>query len=87
MRCTPMPLDAREIMVFIEAARSHSFTLAAARLAMTPSAVSKAISRLEQELGVVLLHRSAQSVMLTEEGARFLEAGQTALAEIGRAHV
>ncbi|MEI9891747.1 MAG: LysR family transcriptional regulator [Caulobacteraceae bacterium] len=50
-----------------------SFTGAAARLQVSPSAVSQTIRALEQRLGVALLNRSTRSVSLTEAGARYLE--------------
>jgi LysR family transcriptional regulator for bpeEF and oprC len=74
-------LDTKAMMVFLQAARAGSFTLAAERLNMTPSAVSKSISRLETELGATLLRRNPRSVTLTPEGTRFFkEAEQLSLA-------
>lgn len=49
---------------------------------MTPSAVSQAITALEQRPGVRLLQRTTRSVGLTEAGARFLERLRPALAEV-----
>jgi DNA-binding transcriptional LysR family regulator len=69
-------LDARSINIFIEAAKEHSFKAAARHLGITPSAVSKAIARLESELGVVLLIRNSRTVTLTEEGQLFYDYGR-----------
>ncbi len=70
------------LMVFARVAETRSFTLAAQRLGLTASAVSKSVSRLEQELGVRLLQRSTRLVSLTDEGAGFFERCRHILAEI-----
>lgn len=61
------------LVVFVRVAEARSFTAAAERLGLTASAVSKAITRLEKELGVRLLHRSTRLVNLTNDGAGFFE--------------
>ena len=50
-----------------------SFARAADSLDMTPSGVSRAISRLEKRLGIRLFDRTTRSVQLTDEGQRFYE--------------
>lgn len=50
---------------------SGSFTRAAATLALSPSGVSRAVSRLEDRLGVRLLDRTTRALRLTDEGRRF----------------
>ena len=67
------PFDLRLISVFLQVARDKSFTRAGERLNMTASAVSKAIGRLEEDLGASLLRRSPRAVFLTPAGVRFLE--------------
>jgi LysR family transcriptional regulator for bpeEF and oprC len=61
------------IAIFVCVGESASFTEAAKILQMTVSGVSRAISRLENSLGVRLLKRTARSTSLTDEGARYLE--------------
>ncbi len=61
------------IATFIEVARCRSFAEAASRLGLSTSATSKAVARIEEDLGVKLLHRTTRSVGLTPEGTRFLE--------------
>lgn len=78
-------LDFRCIAIFIQAARDGSFTLAAEHLCMTPSAVSKAINRLEQDLGVTLLSRSPRAISLTPEGSRFFEEAERLTIAVERA--
>lgn len=66
-------------------ARRRSFTLAAAELHLTASAVSHQIARLEADLGVRLLERSAHGVRLSTAGERYLSRIGGALAAIGAA--
>ncbi|MGD1932356.1 MAG: LysR family transcriptional regulator [Leptolyngbyaceae cyanobacterium] len=61
------------VTTFIQVAESQSFVQAANALGLSPPAVSKAIAKLEAELGVKLLHRTTRSVSLTPEGERFYE--------------
>jgi LysR family glycine cleavage system transcriptional activator len=53
---------------FEAAARSLSFTEAAAELHLTQSAVSRQIQQLEQSLGVLLFERRHRAIVLTEPG-------------------
>lgn len=73
------------LLVFTKVAETCSFTIAAQRLGLTSSAVSKSIARLEEELGVKLLHRSTRLVSLTDEGASFFERCRSILAEVDEA--
>lgn len=61
------------MLAFVRAAEAHSFTAAARTLGISPSGVSKAISRLEARFEVRLLQRTSRSVTLTAEGAAFFE--------------
>lgn len=70
------------LLVFTKVAETCSFTIAAQRLGLTASAVSKSIARLEEELGVKLLNRSTRLVSLTDEGANFFERCRSILAEV-----
>lgn len=77
--------DLNGLLVFVRVAETRSFTQAATDLDLTPSAVSKAMTRLENDLGVRLLHRTTRSVNLTTDGASFLERCRNVLAEIADA--
>lgn len=57
---------------FIRSAECGSFSAAARRLGVTPAAVSRNVAMLERNLGVRLFQRSSRSLMLTEDGERFL---------------
>lgn len=59
--------------VFVRAADTRSFTATGQQLGISASAVSKAIVRLEERLGVRLFHRSTRTINPTPEGALFLE--------------
>jgi len=60
------------IGIFVKLAESRSFTVAASRLAMSPSGVSKAITRMEGRLGVRLVNRTTRSISITQEGEIYL---------------
>ncbi|HVJ51758.1 MAG TPA: LysR family transcriptional regulator [Aliidongia sp.] len=61
------------LVAFTCVAELSSFSAAAVRLGISPSAVSQGIRSLEQRLGVPLFNRTTRSVSLTEAGARYLE--------------
>ncbi|MBV8616847.1 MAG: LysR family transcriptional regulator [Acetobacteraceae bacterium] len=70
------------MLAFVRAAEAGSLTGAAETLGLTASAVSKAILRLEERLGVQLLLRNSRRLSLTDDGALFLERCKRVLAEI-----
>jgi LysR family transcriptional regulator for bpeEF and oprC len=61
------------VLPFVRTAEERSFGRAAASLGVTTAAVSKAVRKLEDDLGVRLLDRSSRVVSLTREGEEFLE--------------
>jgi DNA-binding transcriptional LysR family regulator len=61
------------LLAFTRTAETLSFVEAARRLGISPSAVGKNVTRLEQHLNVQLLHRSTRRLSLTAEGALFFE--------------
>src|SRR3546814_3545029 len=68
--------------VFVRAVREGSFSSAARVLGLTPSAVSKQIGRLEDQLAVRLFNRTTRRLSLTEEGAAFYERASRILADL-----
>jgi DNA-binding transcriptional LysR family regulator len=76
-----MPLAPRDIDYFLEIARSSQLAGAAGHLDVTPAALSKAIRRLETELGLRLFERSGQGMSLTPFGASFRERAMRLKAE------
>ena len=59
-------MDLKQIELFLKAAEKKSFTRAAEELFVTQQLVSKRISELEKELGVLLFERTTKMVRLTE---------------------
>lgn len=70
------------ISVFVRVAEARSFSGAARKLGITPSGASKAITRLEDRLGVRLVHRTTRSVSLTDDGAAFYDRCRQILVEL-----
>lgn len=74
------PFADADARVFVTVTRAGSFARAATLLRMTPSAVSKAVSRLESALGVRLLARTTRSLHLSDEGIVFRDRCERAFA-------
>lgn len=64
--------DFEGISVFLAVAETRNFRVAGERLGVTRSAVSQALQRLEDRIGVALVQRTTRSVRLTEAGELFL---------------
>ena len=71
-----------EMMAFVRVVDKGSFAAAAAELELTPSAVSKIVSRLEQRLSSQLLTRTTRRLTLTAEGETYLARARDILAAI-----
>ncbi len=74
-----------DFTLFVRSAQTLSFSETARQLGMSPSAVSKAIQRLEERLGVRLLNRTTRSLSLTEDGSAFFDRARQILDEIEEA--
>ena len=68
-----------DLRVFMLVARRAGFAAVAQELGVSPAYVSKRIALLEQNLNVVLLHRTTRRVTITEEGERIYEWAQRIL--------
>lgn len=64
----PSHQDLRLLTYFVQIVRAGSIRRAAEALRLSPAVVSEALSRLEAELGVTLLHRTTRSMRLTPVG-------------------
>jgi len=74
-----------DLRVFVRVMDRGSFSAAASDLGLTPSAVSKLVSRLEDRLGARLLERSTRRLALTPEGETFLARARRIVADIDEA--
>ncbi len=74
-----------DLRVFVRAVDRGSFSAAARDLGLTPSAVSKLVSRLEDRLGARLLERSTRRLALTPEGETFFARAKRIVADIEEA--
>jgi LysR family transcriptional regulator, regulator for bpeEF and oprC len=72
----------RAMTFFCRTVEAKSFAAAAQSLGVVPSALSKVISALEQELGFSLLSRSTRRLSLTDEGALYHEQCRQILSDI-----
>lgn len=74
-----------DMHAFVRIVELGSFARAAGDLRVTPSALSKLVSRLEDRLGVRLLTRTTRRLALTSEGALYLERAREVLEMIAAA--
>ncbi|WNG59573.1 LysR family transcriptional regulator [Archangium gephyra] len=74
-----------ELEVFLRVVQEGGFSAAARSVGLTPSAVSKLITRLETRLGARLFMRTTRALSLTEEGEAYYRAGQRILQELNDA--
>jgi DNA-binding transcriptional LysR family regulator len=79
-------VDLNHVGVLIKVVEAGSFTAAARALGLPKSSVSRAVSRLERELGVVLLQRTTRKLALTEAGRVYVARAREALELLARAH-
>ena len=73
------------VPVFVTVAEAGSFSAAARRLGISPSAVSQAVGSLEERLGATLFRRSTRSLSLTDVGEEYLRGAAPALSMLRRA--
>ena len=74
-------MDARLLKQFVNLADSLHFGRASEASHVSPSALSRAIQRLENEVGVILFARNNRSVSLTHAGSLFLNYARDSLGE------
>lgn len=75
-------MDLRQLEYFQMVCRLNNMTRAAERLHVAQPAISVAIQKLEEELGVQLFARSQKQFVLTEEGRIFLARAEDILAKV-----
>ncbi|HKT94143.1 MAG TPA: LysR family transcriptional regulator [Paraburkholderia sp.] len=80
-----MKTSTDELLVFVTVIDAGSITAAAEKLEQTVSGVSRALTRLEKQLGVALILRTTRRLQLTEEGELFLDRARAILAAMADA--
>lgn len=78
-------IDLNHLRSFVAVADTESFSSAARRLGLPKSSISRAIARLEDDLGVRLFHRTTRRVSLSTAGAALLGEIRPELAALERA--
>lgn len=73
---------ARSLEIFASVIDAGSFSAAGRLLRLTPSAISRAIDRIEARLGVRLLLRTTRALSLTAEGQVYLQSARRILADL-----
>jgi len=74
-----------QMLAFLWATEHKSFSAAARANDLSPSAVSKLVTRLENRLSVRLFQRGSQRLTLTEEGRAYLRSAQAVMDAIAEA--
>ena len=78
-----MKVENSELEAFVAVAELGSFQRAADKLHLTQPGLSRRIQKLEQTLGVELLHRTTRSVALTGVGRQFLPMARQQMSQLG----
>jgi DNA-binding transcriptional LysR family regulator len=80
-------IDLNHVATWVRVVDCGSFTAAARALGLPKSSVSRAIARLEEELGLALLQRTTRKLTLTRAGERYLATAREALRSLDEARV
>lgn len=80
-----MKASSDELKIFVAVVESGSFSRAAKQLELAPSAISRAVKKLEAKLGVELLTRTTRQISLTQEGDGYFRKVQKLLQEMAAA--
>ena len=76
-----------EMRALVAVVEQQSFAAAASMLGLSPSAVSKLVTRLEDRLGVQLLHRTTRRLSLSSDGEVYFARARQILADISEAEI
>lgn len=77
-----LPTDWNKLKIFYAAAKAGSFTQAAAKLQMSQSSISRQVTNLELELGLLLFQRHARGLVLSEQGEELFNAVETIIEKL-----
>jgi DNA-binding transcriptional LysR family regulator len=78
-------VDLNHIAMFVRVVEDESFSAAAKALGLPKSSVSRSVARLEEDLGVRLLHRTTRKLSLTEAGRAFFDRVRDPMVGLGEA--
>jgi len=78
-------MNLEHVRLFVSIAATHNISLAGQQMGLSPAVASAHINKLEQHLGVRLIHRTTRKVSLTEEGTAFLPHADDVLASVDAA--
>lgn len=68
-----------DLEILVNVVDSGSFSLAAETMGVQVAKVSRAVSRVEKQLGITILNRTTRRLELTEEGRRFVDSVRSGL--------
>ncbi|MEP4099162.1 LysR family transcriptional regulator, partial [Paraglaciecola sp.] len=82
-------MNIEHLKLFVRIAATHNISLAGSELGLSPAVASAYINKLEENLGVRLIHRTTRKVSLAEDGQAFLHHAEDVLdsVEAARASV
>ncbi len=75
-------MNIEHLKLFVRLAITSNISLAGRELGLSPAVSSAHVNKLEEELGVRLVHRTTRKVSLTEEGVAFLPHAEEVLSSI-----
>ncbi|MFC0234148.1 LysR family transcriptional regulator [Vagococcus entomophilus] len=75
-------MDTKDLQIFYEVVQSKSTSKTAEKLGYVQSAISKRVTKLEEEIGLTLFTRSNKGMVLTQNGADFLKYAQQILTTV-----
>ncbi|MFT2110808.1 LysR family transcriptional regulator [Marinomonas sp. 2405UD68-3] len=78
-------MNNEHLKLFVRVAATHNISLAGSELGLSPPVASMHINKLEESLGVKLIHRTTRRVSLTEEGHEFLPHAEEVLNAVNSA--
>ncbi|MEZ8725002.1 LysR family transcriptional regulator [Vibrio cyclitrophicus] len=78
-------MNIEHLKLFVRLASTHNISMAGQELGLSPAVASSHISKLEDNLGARLVHRTTRKVSLTEEGEAFLPHAEEVLSSVDAA--